>query len=72
MHPNWKLGLTRLFIVVWALWLAVVLLFVFSFHRFMSVGNIFEAVALWGLLIPGLLLLALRWVCSGFARSNSS
>jgi hypothetical protein len=70
MQVNWKRGLTRLYYIFWALWLMLLLLrlatntpmFAFAPQAAIIVVIIF------GLLVPGSLLLALRWAIDGFAK----
>jgi hypothetical protein len=72
MGLNWKRGLTRLYIVLWGLWLIFVAIrtvvatpsiFVGSIPGFVVVGFVIT-----GLIFPALLLLALRWAGKGFSR----
>lgn len=72
MELNWKRGLTRLYIVLWGLWLIFVIvrtvaatpsIFWGSVPGFTVVGFVIAA-----LVFPALLLLALRWGGSGFSR----
>jgi hypothetical protein len=66
MQVNWLRGFTRLYCVAWALWLLRVMLQVaLSALPVFAPANIM-LIATLGLLIPGLLLLAMRWALAGF------
>jgi hypothetical protein len=71
MQINWKVGLTRLFAVLWGIWLLLVLFFVVSFATSLALLP-FKIIALWGIAVPGALFLTLRWLFAGFAGGKSS
>ncbi|GAB2524245.1 hypothetical protein [Lysobacter humi (ex Lee et al. 2017)] len=63
---NWKKGLTRLYMVLWALWVALLGGYA-ALNSHPGDGAIGWTVFAWlGLAIPAILLVALRWVLSGF------
>ena len=72
MDLNWKRGLTRLYFVAWAPWLLFVVLRTISVNPAVLFGplplTIVLGVALWGLVFPAFLLVALRWAAAGFLR----
>ena len=72
MQINWKVGLTRLFAVLWGIWLLLVLFFVVSFGHIIGFAAVFKIIALWGIAVPGALFLTLRWLFAGFAGGKSS
>ena len=66
MQTNWLRGFTRLYLVAWALWLLRVMLQAATGAlSFLAPANIM-LIAIVGLLIPALLLIALRWAIKGF------
>lgn len=69
---NWKRGITRLYIVLWALWILVLLI---RASPLMMLGNFLSMDQLWptivgvaffGLVVPGCVLIGLRWTIDGF------
>lgn len=69
MQPNWKRGTTRLCLAIWAVWLLILFIRVASLPPILWVANIGYIVA-WGLVVPGAIFLAVRWVVSGFVSSS--
>jgi len=66
---NWKRGLTRVYFTVWASWLVFVVARTLLLPVKFSFAPTATAIVLIGLVAPAILLLALRWVWSGFASS---
>ena len=70
MQPTWIRGVTRVYIVLWALWLAILLVRLAALPPILWKINpctILGASAIAGIVIPALLLLGLRWVLAGFS-----
>lgn len=70
MQPTWIRGVTRVYIVLWALWLAILLVRLAALPPILwkiNPGTILGASAIAGIVIPALLLLGLRWVLAGFS-----
>ena len=69
---NWKRGLTRLYFVLWASWLVFVVVRICLLSPSpQQLAAAATAAALAGLIAPAVLLLALRWVGSGFRSASS-
>ena len=70
MQSNLKLGFTRLYLVLWAVWFAVVLLRTLSTPPIVWVSdmamNLAAAAFISGIVAPALLFLGFRWVLAGF------
>jgi hypothetical protein len=71
MQVNCKVGLTRLFTVTWTVWLLLVLFFVYSFGHIIGLVTALEVVGLWGIVVPGVLVLSLCWLFAGFAGGKA-
>jgi len=66
MQTDWKRGLTRLYVVVWAVWFLAVLLRVASLPPILWSANV-ATILFAGVIFPGLLLVGFRWALAGFA-----
>ena len=63
---NWKRGLTRSYLVLWAAWMVFIVARAVSiFHANYAAAEL-TAIFLTGVLAPAVLFLALRWVFHGF------
>jgi hypothetical protein len=69
---NWKRGLTRFYMLIWAAWLLFIALRAISIFSSHNLGSGLTAVFLAGLLAPALLLLGLRWAIDGFRPSATN
>ena len=68
---NWKRGITRLYIVLWALWASLLGGYA-ALNSHPGDGGIGWTVFLWlALAIPSVLFAALWWVLSGFSGPNA-
>jgi hypothetical protein len=73
---NWKRGISRLYIIFWALWLIVLLmrispmLLVVNFTSMSDLWPTIEALAFFGLILPVCILLGLRWAIDGFGSKS--
>ncbi|MFC3814935.1 hypothetical protein [Lysobacter sp. GCM10012299] len=73
---NWKRGITRLYLVGWAVWLIAIstrtaLLVTAGAHNG-ELGMALGIFAWLGLVLPGGVLIALRWALDGFAQPGNS
>ena len=74
MTVNWKRGLFRLYVVAWAVWLVFVFLLLATSvvpgkpvqWGLLTWGRLLLVTSLLGVVPPLLLLLAVRWIASGF------
>jgi len=62
-------GLTRLYVLLWAMWLGYLLLLL---PRAVMLVDTLIRIGLVGILLPALLLLALKWVGAGFRSSRET
>ena len=71
MSKNIEIGLQRLFLVCWA---ALAMWAVGYSIYFVSIGHIFDALALtaMGVVLPGILMLAIRWIYRGFKPNDGA
>lgn len=63
---NWKRGITRLYVVFWALWALVLLM---RATPMFLMGNSWSAVIIlvaFGIFVPACVLLGIRWAIDGF------
>lgn len=72
---NWKKGMTRLYVVVWGAWsltLAGATFGTISRHSSADgvVGRMIGVVLI-GVILPGVLLFALRWAFDGFTATKT-
>ena len=63
---NWKRGITRIYIVLWALWFLVLAFMATPLYLMDRVGPTMIVLGIWGLVIPGCVLIGLRWAIDGF------
>lgn len=72
MELNWKRGLTRLYIVLWGFWLLFVAVRMAATTPMLLGGSVpsssIAAFVAFGFVLPGLLLIGLRWAGNGFSR----
>jgi hypothetical protein len=71
LNLNWKRGLTRCYLVAWAVWLAHLVTRALIIFNPGHLAAELTAISLSGVVVPGLLLLALRWALDGFSPSAS-
>ena len=74
---NWKRGLTRVYLVLWAAWLVFVVVRLWLTSplplplSFETTAAFLTAAGLAGVVAPALLLLALWWISLGFVPSSN-
>lgn len=71
MQSNAKRGITRIYIVLWVIWLFLISIPILSFQHILGLETALEMATLLGVVIPGLLFLALRWILAGFSDDKS-
>jgi hypothetical protein len=72
MQSHWKRGLTRIYLVLWVIWLSLISIPIFTMHHILGVETALEITTLLGVVIPGMLFLALRWILAGFSDDKSA
>jgi hypothetical protein len=72
MDIDFDRGLTRLYVLLWAAWLGYWLLHLPRAFLFVDKPRALIETGLIGILLPGLLLLALKWVGAGFRSSRKT
>jgi len=72
LEIDFNRGLTRLYVLLWAMWLGYWLLRIPRALVFDGAPHALIRVGIVGILFPGLLLLALRWVWAGFRPSQGA
>jgi len=68
---NWKRGLTRSYLVLWAAWIVFIVARAASIFNSSHVAAELVAIFLAAVLAPAVLFLALRWVFNGFRPSST-
>lgn len=71
MRTNWQRGIIRSYVVLWALWVLFLLVRIASLPPILWRLQL-TALIVWGLAIPGLLFLGVRWAANGFLPSHKS
>jgi hypothetical protein len=71
MRVNLRRGLARLYLVFWAIWLVYFLALIWVFPTAGGWTIKLALVALFGVLVPGVLFVALRWAAAGFVAEST-
>lgn len=72
MIINWRRGLTRSYIVLWAAWLVYIPIRAISIFNPILTLAALTAIVLAGVVVPAILFLALRWIFNGFHQAADS